>query len=69
MGDAALHDLAQVGGDRVKLQRVTLEVPAGHDLAGLSFVIRSADSTNWWRDGALPSSHAIKHTLSVSLSR
>lgn len=55
----ALHDAVQVGGDRVKLQRVMLEVPAGHDLAGLSFVIRSADSTNWWRDGALPSAPAF----------
>ena len=34
------------------LQRVTLDVPAGHDLAGLIFVVRSADSTVWWRDGA-----------------
>ena len=43
----------QVAGDRVALQRVTLDVPAGHDLAGLIFVVRSADSTVWWRDGAL----------------
>ena len=35
------------------LQRVTLDVPAGHDMAGLIFVVRSADSTVWWRDGAL----------------
>lgn len=48
-----LARLAQVAGDRVALQRVTLDVPAGHDLAGLIFVVRSADSTVWWRDGAL----------------
>jgi len=41
----------QVGGDPVQLQRLTLEFPAGHDLAGLIFVIRSADATAWWRDG------------------
>jgi hypothetical protein len=42
----------QVGGDEVKLKRITLRIPAGHDLSGLTFVIRSHDSTAWWRDGA-----------------
>lgn len=35
------------------LKRVQLSIPAGHDLSGLTFVIRSADSTAWWRDGVL----------------
>lgn len=41
----------QVGGEDVELKRVQLSIPAGHDLSGLTFVIRSADSTAWWRDG------------------
>ena len=35
------------------LKRVQVSIPAGHDLSGLTFVIRSADSTAWWRDGGL----------------
>ena len=45
--------MLQVGGEDVALKRVQLSIPAGHDLSGLTFVIRSADSTAWWRDGAL----------------
>ncbi len=41
----------QVGGEKVALKRVRIIIPAGHDLSGLTFVIRSADSTAWWRDG------------------
>ena len=41
----------QVGGEKVDLKRVHISIPAGHDLSGLTFVIRSADSTAWWRDG------------------
>ena len=41
----------QVGGEKVALKRVRISIPAGHDLSGLTFVIRSADSTAWWRDG------------------
>lgn len=41
----------QVGGAKVDLKRVKISIPAGHDLSGLTFVIRSADSTAWWRDG------------------
>ncbi len=37
----------------MELKRVQLSIPAGHDLSGLTFVIRSADSTAWWRDGTL----------------
>ena len=56
----------QVGNDKVELKRITLRIPAGHDLSGLTFVIRSADSTAWWRDGAmlLPVSHALLHATS-----
>ena len=43
--------MQQVGGDEVEVKRVQLSIPAGHDLSGLTFVIRSADSTAWWRDG------------------
>jgi hypothetical protein len=42
----------QESGDRVDLKRVVIDISAGHDLSGLTFVIRSADSTAWWRDGA-----------------
>lgn len=42
----------QESGDRVELKRVVMNIPAGHDLSGLIFVIRSKDSTAWWRDGA-----------------
>lgn len=38
----------------MKLKRVKLDIPAGHDLSGLTFVIRSGDSTAWWRDGGAP---------------
>ena len=41
----------QVGGEKVALKRVQISIPAGHELSGLTFVIRSADSTAWWRDG------------------
>lgn len=44
--------LWQVGNDKVELKRIQLHIPAGHDLSGLTFVIRSRDSTAWWRDGA-----------------
>ena len=50
--------MPQVGGDEVELKRVTLRIPAGHDLSGLTFVIRSRDSTAWWRDGEEPRMHA-----------
>ena len=40
-----------MGGEKVALKRVRISIPAGHDLSGLTFVIRSADSTAWWRDG------------------
>ncbi|KAK9816496.1 hypothetical protein WJX72_001009 [[Myrmecia] bisecta] len=41
----------QGGGEKVPLQRVKINIPAGHDLSGLIFVVRSADSTKWWNDG------------------
>ena len=52
--------LTQVGGEDVELKRVQLSIPAGHDLSGLTFVIRSADSTAWWRDGELQPHMALQ---------
>jgi len=41
----------EVGGAKVPLQRVSIELPPSHGLVGLQFVIRSKDSTRWWKDG------------------
>ena len=38
----------------MKLKRIKLDMPAGHDLSGLTLVSRSGDSTAWWRDGGAP---------------
>ena len=43
----------QTEGKKVPLQQASLTIPAGHDLKGLSFLIRSEDSTAWWRDGEI----------------
>jgi hypothetical protein len=40
-----------LAGDPVPLKRISISIPKGHDLAGLSFVLRSGDSSMWWRDG------------------
>ncbi|KAL4422809.1 hypothetical protein ABPG75_009006 [Micractinium tetrahymenae] len=39
------------GGSTHPLQRIKLHIPSGHQLAALTFVIRSEDGTMWWRDG------------------
>ena len=57
---SAYGSVQQVGGEDVELKRVQLSIPAGHDLSGLTFVIRSADSTAWWRDG-MPQAYML-HT-------
>ena len=44
-------DSIEVQGDTVQLQQAVIEVPAGHDLTGLTFVCKSKDGTMWWRDG------------------
>ena len=44
-------DSIEVQGDKVQLQKAVIEVPAGHDLTGLTFVCKSKDGTMWWRDG------------------
>lgn len=44
----------KLAGDPVQLQRLSITIPKGHDLAGLSFVLRSGDRSMWWRDGTLP---------------
>ena len=48
--DASQADI-QTEGKKVPCQQASLTIPAGHDLNGLTFVIRSDDSTAWWRDG------------------
>ncbi len=53
--------VCQVGGAKVDLKRVKINIPAGHDLSGLTFVIRSADSTAWWRDGEQAPSWLLTH--------
>ncbi|KAI8477159.1 MAG: R1 protein [Monoraphidium minutum] len=40
----------EVQGAKVPLQRVQLVVPADTDIGGLTFVLRSEDSTRWYRD-------------------
>ncbi|KAK9809702.1 hypothetical protein WJX73_007079 [Symbiochloris irregularis] len=42
---------AEASGDRVPLQRLHLQVPGDHSLAGITFVLRSKDNSRWWRDG------------------
>ncbi|KAK9852315.1 hypothetical protein WJX84_008608 [Apatococcus fuscideae] len=41
----------QTEGKKVPLQQTRLSISSGHDLNGLTFVVRSDDSTAWWRDG------------------
>ena len=41
-----------VAGTELALQTLELKVPADQDVRGLTFVLRSADSSRWWRDGA-----------------
>lgn len=38
-----------VGGAKVPLQRISIQLPASHGLVGLQFVVRSDDSTRWWK--------------------
>ncbi|KAG1681344.1 hypothetical protein FOA52_007392 [Chlamydomonas sp. UWO 241] len=40
----------EISGSKVPLQRVTIWLPPDHTVASLSFVLRSADSTMWWKD-------------------
>lgn len=55
--------VCQVGGEAVGLKRVQVSIPARHDLSGLTFVIRSADSTAWWRDGEPTQGNAFFYNL------
>lgn len=41
----------EIGGAIVPLQRVSVELPKGHGLNALTFVLRSEDGTRWWNDG------------------
>ncbi|MEW5309696.1 MAG: hypothetical protein WDW38_001561 [Sanguina aurantia] len=56
-------DVEDLGGGKVPLQRVTITLPADHTLGALCFVMHSADSTMWYKDGSnnftvpLPSPH------------
>lgn len=53
-------DSVEVQGDRVQLQKAVIDIPAGHDLTGLTFVCKSQDGTMWWKDGML---QLCPHTL------
>ncbi len=44
-------DSIEVQGDKLQLQKAVIEIPAGHDLTGLTFVCKSKDGTMWWKDG------------------
>ena len=44
-------DSIEVQGDKLQLQKAVVEIPAGHDLTGLTFVCKSKDGTMWWKDG------------------
>ncbi len=44
-------DSIEVQGDKLQLQKAVVDIPAGHDLTGLTFVCKSKDGTMWWRDG------------------
>ena len=46
----------QTEGKKVPLQQARFSISSGHDLNGLTFVVRSDDSTAWWRDGEQPHS-------------
>ena len=37
-------------GAKVPLQRISLEVPPAAGIGGVTFVLRSADATRWYRD-------------------
>ena len=41
----------EVKGSQLQLQKAVIDIPAGHDLTGLTFVCKSKDGTMWWRDG------------------
>ena len=40
----------EISGAAVPLQRITILLPPDHTVAGLSFVLRSSDSTMWYKD-------------------
>ena len=40
----------EIAGAKVPLQRIQLEFPPDTDIGGLTFVLRSADQTRWYRD-------------------
>ncbi|KAF8067212.1 R1 [Scenedesmus sp. PABB004] len=41
----------EIAGSKVPLQRITITVPPGSaDVGGITFVLRSADQTRWYRD-------------------
>ena len=51
-----------VAGGQLALQALDLTIPAGQDVRGLTFVLRSADSSRWWRDGAPSSCRPCWHS-------
>ncbi|CAG9462085.1 unnamed protein product [Pedinophyceae sp. YPF-701] len=41
----------EVGGSRVPLQQIDLDLTDDEKIAALTFVVRSGDKTRWWKDG------------------
>lgn len=44
-------ELKELNGDKVRLQELRLQIPAGTDITGVTFVMRSGDGSAWFRDG------------------
>ncbi|GLC33353.1 hypothetical protein PLESTB_000342400 [Pleodorina starrii] len=40
----------EISGAKVPLQRITINIPPGHHLGAVTFVLRSSDSTMWYKD-------------------
>jgi len=41
----------QIGKAAVPVQQMTIQIPSDHEHFGLTFVVKSADETKWWKDG------------------
>lgn len=44
-------DTVQADGKTVELQTLKVDLPASSSVKGLTFVVRSADGSAWFRDG------------------
>jgi hypothetical protein len=52
----------EFGGAKVPLQRLALQLPAGHGLSGVTFVVRSADGERWQGSSSAQRAAAAAHT-------